>query len=66
MGTHARWCKQEQTDCLCLSCKFDNLFESPACCSRNTARFNPDDTICGVAECPGYEQEEDEDGAEEG
>lgn len=61
MGRHAEWCRREQTECQCLTCKHDSLFDSPACCSRSELRFNPDDKTCGVADCPAYEREEPED-----
>ena len=54
MSEHCRACAQEETTCICNTCKRDNLLEVPACCEQR----HPGRT-CPLTECPEYEREED-------
>jgi hypothetical protein len=57
MGKHCRWCETYRTDCLCNTCRLDDLIQegASACCSYNRARtVDADENCSGVYECPRY------------
>lgn len=58
MGKHCEACKIEAPECLCNSCDWDSLHQSPACCSTGTERsFDEDDICSGIKECRFYKEE---------
>lgn len=59
MNVHCRACYLTCPECLCLSCKKDNPFQAPACCSLNDDRIAFDEDVCGgVEHCDRYTDED--------
>lgn len=57
---HCRACEQVP-DCICTTCKHDDMYAAPACCSRCPLeeRTGGEDVCGGIAECEAYEPEEE-------
>jgi hypothetical protein len=64
MGKHCEACRIESSDCLCNTCKKDDLYRVPACCTYSAARtFDEDDICSGIKDCKFYEKEANTDEA---